>query len=303
MKKLWIILAVFAFVLVGCNNETTNEKDEDPAVVEEDENKNSEDLTEKEDKPQETTDEDIDESNNDDISNKDEQKDEDQDLEPLYKIVGISDFKPIDDANPNAVLITIDDAPDEYALEMATTLKELNVPAIFFVNGIFINNEEKREVIKQIHDMGFAIGNHTHSHKNLKKLTEEEQYEEIMSVNDLVEEIIGEKPKFFRAPHGANTDYAKELIKSEEMLLMNWTYGYDYFEPYMDADKLAEAMITGEGPEVGVPYSLLKPGANLLMHDRAWTNEALPTIIEGLKEQGYDFINPETILIENDEEA
>src|SRR5699024_1925299 len=107
--------------------------------------------------------------------------------------------------------------------------------------------------------------------------------------------IIGEKPKFFRAPHGMNTDYVRQLVKEEGMLLMNWTYGYDYFEPYMDAEKLKQAMITGEGPEVDVSYSLLRPGANLLMHDREWTLEALEDIIKGLQEKGYSFADPNTI--------
>lgn len=79
------------------------------------------------------------------------------------------------------------------------------------------------------------------------------------------------------------------------MIVMNWSYGYDYFTPYMDKDKLIEAMVTGEGPEVDVPYSLLKPGANLLMHDREWTNEALRDIVEGLREQGYEIVDPELI--------
>lgn len=79
------------------------------------------------------------------------------------------------------------------------------------------------------------------------------------------------------------------------MILMNWTYGYDYFEPYMDADKLAEAMISGEGPEVDVDYSLLKPGANLLMHDREWTNEALERIVNGLRDSGYEIVDPHLI--------
>src|SRR5690606_30777301 len=121
------------------------------------------------------------------------------------------------------------------------------------------------------------------------------QREEIVSLNDLIEDIIGERPKFFRAPHGANTDYVAEVVQEEGMVMMNWTYGYDYFEPYMDKEKIAQAMITGEGPEVGVSYSLLKPGANLLMHDREWTYEAIPDIVNGLREQGYEFVDPKLI--------
>lgn len=70
-------------------------------------------------------------------------------------------FKPIGDANPKVVLLTFDDAPDKYSLEIAKTLKRLEVPAIFFVNGHFLEKDENKAMRKEIHDMGFPIGNHT----------------------------------------------------------------------------------------------------------------------------------------------
>ncbi|GIO22346.1 polysaccharide deacetylase family protein [Oceanobacillus sp. J11TS1] len=219
-----------------------------------------------------------------------------EDTEPAYYVSEeTASIIPIDDANEDVVLLTIDDAPDNYALEMAETLQEKGVKAIFFVNGHFLEDEEGKEKLKKIHEMGFPIGNHTYSHPVLPDISEEEQTEQIVTVNDQIEEIIGERPKFFRAPHGANTDHTRELARQEGMLLMNWTYGYDYFEPYEDADKLKEAMITGEGPEVDVNYSLLKPGANLLMHDREWTTEALGDIVDGLQDQGYEIVDPHLI--------
>src|SRR5690606_33653726 len=114
--------------------------------------------------------------------------------------------------------LTIDDAPDKRALDMAKTLKKLEAPAIFFVNGHFINTKEKQAVLKEIHEMGFAIGNHTKTHANLKQLSEDEQREEILSVSDMVEEAIGERPLFFRAPFGANTEFSRALAKEDGML-------------------------------------------------------------------------------------
>ena len=195
-------------------------------------------------------------------------------------------FKPIEDADPKTVLLTIDDAPEKYALEMAKTLKELNAPAIFFVNGHFLDSDEEKANLKAIFDMGFSIGNHTQTHANLKDSSEELQKEEILKVNESVEAIIGEKPKFFRAPFGVNTDYSKSLVQQEGMLLMNWTYGYDWEKQYRDAESLADIMVNTE---------YLTNGANLLMHDRKWTSAALRGIVEGLRAKGYDLIDPKTI--------
>jgi peptidoglycan/xylan/chitin deacetylase (PgdA/CDA1 family) len=120
----------------------------------------------------------------------------------------------------------------------------------------------------------------------LKELTEEQQYNEIIELNSQIEKIIGVKPRFFRAPFGSNTDYSKKLVANEDMILMNWTYGYDWEKDYMNEDALVEIMVN---------TSLLSNGANLLMHDRAWTNAALEGIVNGLKEKGYKMVDPATI--------
>ncbi len=210
-----------------------------------------------------------------------------QETETLYELNEANwTFKPIEDANPKAVLLTIDDAPEKYAVEMAKTLKELNAPAIFFVNGHFLDTDDEKNNLKAIYDMGFSIGNHTQTHVNLKESSEEQQKEEIIKVNETVEAVIGEKPKFFRAPFGVNTDFSKSLVKQEGMLLMNWTYGYDWEKQYRDAASLTDIMVNTE---------YLTDGANLLMHDREWTAQALRGIVEGLRANGYDLIDPKTI--------
>jgi len=232
------------------------------------------------------------EGNEDNQPKDDSTQQEDIDVSPEYKVNQTTfALEPIGEANPKVALLTIDDAPDEHALEMAKTLKKLNAPAIFFVNGHFINSPEKEKVIKEIHDLGFIIGNHTYSHSDLTTLPEEKQREEILSVNEIVEKIIGEKPKFFRAPFGKNTDYSRQIVADEDMLLMNWTYGYDWEKEYMTGEAISDIMVN---------TPLLQDGANLLMHDREWTNDGLEKIVEGLRDKGYELLDP--ILIDTETE-
>ncbi|WP_047982944.1 polysaccharide deacetylase family protein [Ornithinibacillus californiensis] len=296
MRAVVIILTSFLVLfLAACNSSEQNKVQEEasPDLVEE--------------QPNDKTGEEKQESNSEESPTETEEPIEDDSEEELgvdeevtaqYRVSENWSLVPIEEGtNENVVLLTIDDAPDQYALEMAKILTELDADAIFFVNGHFIDTPEEKEVLKQIHEMGFEIGNHTYSHVNLKSIENnpEKQREEIVQLNDVIEEIIGERPKFFRAPHGVNTDTSKKIVEEENMVLMNWSYGYDYFTPYMDKEKLVTAMVTGEGPEVDVPYSLLKPGANLLMHDREWTKEALKEIVIGLREQGYEILDPRLI--------
>lgn len=218
---------------------------------------------------------------------------EEKEQAPQYELSEVYSIVPIDDANPKVALLTIDDAPDEHALEMAKTLEKLDAPAIFFVNGHFITTPEKEKIVKEIYDMGFEIGNHTYSHPDLTTLSPDEQREEILSVNDQVEEITGERPKFFRAPFGQNTDTSREIAKDEKMVLMNWTYGYDWNEEYMNKEGIADIMVNA--PELG-------NGANLLMHDREWTNAALEDIVKGLRDKGYETVDPDLIKTPRNEE-
>ena len=205
---------------------------------------------------------------------------------PQYRMKGDFSIQNIDNPDEKVVLLTIDDAPDKNALEMAKTLKELNVKAIFFVNGHFLDTPEEGEVLKQIHQMGFPIGNHTYNHKSLRELSEEQQRKEIVDLNDRVEELIGERPQFFRAPFGMNTDYSKQLAADEKMLLMNWTFGYDWEKEYQSKEAIANIMVN---------TPLLRNGANLLMHDRQWTSAALGDIVKGLQNKGYKIVDPALI--------
>lgn len=308
MKKWYVVVFMLGliFTLAACNSEgnnsaESNNNNSDSVNAEQPDNTNDEGNTNNAPENENVGSE----ENTDSEENQETEQPAEEvvvNIEPQYEMIPDNwHFKPIGDANEKVALLTIDDAPDKHALEMAKKLKELNAPAIFFVNGHFIDTDEEKAVLQEIHDMGFEIGNHTYNHTNLGTINEEEQSKEILELNQLIEEIIGEKPHFFRAPNGTNTDFAKQLVAEEGMLLMNWTYGYDYFKPYMDAEKLKEAMITGKGPEVGVDYSLLKSGANLLMHDRDWTNEALEDIVKGLRDQGYEMLDPKLIKTPSNE--
>jgi peptidoglycan/xylan/chitin deacetylase (PgdA/CDA1 family) len=279
LKKTLVLSIAAAIILAGCGDKeevqkTTEARQEKQETVKENV-KASEEKTEKE------ADEVTEESPEEEAVSKEVVQ-----ASPQYTMKGDFSIQNMTDPDEKIVLLTIDDAPDKNALEMAKTLKGLNVKAIFFVNGHFLDTPEEGEVLKQIHQMGFPIGNHTYNHKSLKDLTEEQQRKEIVGLNDRVEELIGERPQFFRAPFGMNTDYSKQLAADEKMLMMNWTYGYDWEKEYQSKEALADMMVN---------TPLLRNGANLLMHDREWTSAALGDIVKGLQDKGYKIVDPALI--------
>lgn len=206
----------------------------------------------------------------------------------LYKINPVTSVvEPIDaETDSKVALLTFDDSPDQHAVDIAKQLKSINAPAIFFVNGMYIESDEGKDKLKQIYDMGFEIGNHTQNHPNLSTISPEKQREEILKTNELVYEVTGEKPHFFRAPNGVTTETSDAVMAEEGMVSMNWTYGYDWEADYQNSEALIDIMLNTE---------YLNDGANLLMHDRAWTNEAVLPIAKGLMEKGYTLVDPNLI--------
>ncbi len=210
--------------------------------------------------------------------------------EPQYAMDSNFFIRSLDPENEeDLVLLTFDDAPYGNSLEIADVLEEHDANAIFFVNGMYVEDEEGAAVLKELHDRGFEIGNHTHTHATLPDYDEATQREEIIKTNEIIEEITGESPRFFRAPHGMMTDYSEQVVAEEEMMWMNWSFGYDWMPEYQDAAALTDVTLNG---------GLLSDGANILMHDREWTAGATPAIVEGLLERDFTIVDPHLLSTE-----
>lgn len=207
-----------------------------------------------------------------------------------------SEILPLDgNSSEDVLLFTFDDAPqepDSYALEMAHVMKEKDVNAIFLVNGMYLESQWGKDITKAIHDMGFEIGNHTHTHPNMRELSYEEQYNELLSTNQLIEEITGAPVRWFRPPFGFFNMDTILICNELGMQLMTWSFGYDWMDEYLSGPELAQVSLNNE---------YIRPGANILMHDRYWTLEALPTIIDGYHEMGYHIVDP--YLIQHSENS
>ncbi len=264
--KFFAVLLPFLFFLGACQNNTVEESE----TVENESTENIDDAE-------------ISDENSEEIAQ------EDEEVEYLYEI-NPETFSVVpmnEEADEKLALLTFDDAPYGNSLKIADALEANDLSAIFFVNGMYMEDDEGFEVIQELHERGFEIGNHTHTHLNLGEQSEEVQKEEIMKTNEMIEEAIGESPRFFRAPHGVMTDYTKSLLEELEMTWMNWSFGYDWVSEYQDASALTEITLNS-------PY--LSNGANILMHDREWTAEAVPAIIDGLDEMGYKMVDPKLIV-------
>lgn len=210
----------------------------------------------------------------------------------LYKMNKNYDIVPVDaGSGPSSkvVLLTFDDGPKDRTVltSILDTLEKHKAKAIFFVNGYRV--KQNPDLLKLIHERGQIIGNHSWDHIDLKKETDAKVDQQVTDVQSKVQELTGERPRYFRPPFGSGSDYVKERVKLERMLYMTWSNGS------LDWDTK-----TGDKPKEVVDNVMkqLHPGSNILMHELAWTAEALDKLLTELEAKQYGFVDPRDIAVE-----
>ncbi len=178
------------------------------------------------------------------------------------------------------VLLTIDDTPrGESTYKILDILDEHDAKALFFVNGYLIEDQWERErLVKEIDRRGHLIGNHTWSHTNLTDLDSIETHYEITKLQDLIEELVGYQPRFFRPPYGEHNSYLWGMMREMDMQSMNWSaMSFDWnYDDEDDPDEIIELSL-----------HQIHDGANYLFHDRKISALAIDRFLTKLDELGY----------------
>lgn len=189
------------------------------------------------------------------------------------------------------VALTFDDGPGLETEEILLVLSNYDVTATFFPVG---NKTDKFPFITlKIKDLGHEIGNHTNSHPLLwynNWLSEKQMGREIAIADEKIFEATGVRPKLFRSPYGAYSEKLFALADTLGLTIIGWDVDPEDWRR-LSAEKIAEDVI-----------SQVQPGSIILLHDgphnadRRQTTIALPLIIEGLWNQGYEFVPVGTLL-------
>jgi peptidoglycan/xylan/chitin deacetylase (PgdA/CDA1 family) len=99
----------------------------------------------------------------------------------------------------------------ELAIPLLTHFK---IDACFFIIADIIQKDQNaRERIKKISDLGFTIGSHGLTHKKLTKLNYNEQKNELIESKKIIEDCIGKKIHFIAFPKGRYNDLIIDLCK------------------------------------------------------------------------------------------
>ena len=170
--------------------------------------------------------------------------------------------------------------------ELLNILKQYNVKTTFFLVAFWV--DKYPEMVKRIDEEGHEIGNHSAKHPKMSQLSKEQITEELTITSNKIEKITGKKVSLFRPPFG---DYNNTLMKTANEL--------GYYVIQWDVDSL-DYKDYGCSAIIDRVISKVNNGSIVLFHNNAtYTKDALPIILEKLKEKGYSIV-PVSELIYKD---
>jgi len=183
------------------------------------------------------------------------------------------------------IAMTFDDGPSATLTpKLLDLLAARHIKVTFFVIGE--NVAEHPEIVARAAREGHEIGNHSWSHPNFAKMSQENVRSQLQRTDDAIKNATGKRPTLMRPPYGSLTDREKHWIHDEfgyEVIL--WDVDpYDWKRP---------------GPAV-VRNRILKetrPGSIVLSHDiHPGTIEAMPATLDALEAKGFKFVTVSELI-------
>ena len=204
--------------------------------------------------------------------------------EPQDFIVGSANANP--QGKKKYIALTFDDGPSKYTKDILKILKKKGAKATFYNLGV--NAGSYPDLTKEILDADCELASHTNTHKNLPKLGTDDLRSEISVAFDTLETASGTRPQMIRAPYGEFSQ--SEWLRAGDLISCNVLWNIDTLDWQLPgADAITDRIL-----------SKAFNGAIALMHDgggnREQNVEALPGIIDGLQDAGYELVTVSELM-------
>ena len=156
-------------------------------------------------------------------------------------------------------------------------LERENVRATFFMVEFWA--EKYPDYVRKIALGGNEIGTHSATHSYMSKLSEEQIRKELADSSAAIEKVTGKKTELFRPPYGDYDDLLIETAQSMGLYTIQW-----------DVDSLDWKDLSATDIAMRI-IGKVKSGSIILCHNNGLhTAEALPIVLDSLKNSGYEFV-------------
>ncbi|RKD31810.1 polysaccharide deacetylase family sporulation protein PdaB [Thermohalobacter berrensis] len=182
------------------------------------------------------------------------------------------------DTDEKKVAISFDAAwGAQYTKNILDILDEYNVKTTFFLVGFWVDRYP--EMVKEIHNRGHEIGNHSSNHPRMSRLSKQQIVQELKETEEKIKKLTGQRTNLFRPPFG---DYNNRLIQT--------CRENGYYVIQWDVDSLDWKEL-GVQPVVDRVTRKVKKGSIVLFHNNAkYVTKYLPVVIRKLQEKGYEIV-------------
>jgi peptidoglycan/xylan/chitin deacetylase (PgdA/CDA1 family) len=177
--------------------------------------------------------------------------------------------------------------PSYYDERVTKVLVDKEVPATIFLGGKWIeDNLDHARYLASLPQ--FELGNHTFLHPHLTQVDDARLRQELAWTQAVLYTVTGRQATLFRAPYGEYDDRVVRFAAEAGMT----TIQYDLASGDPDVHCTKERLIKYVVRKV-------RPGSIVVMHinRRGWhTAEALPEIIDTLRQKGFTFTTVSELL-------
>jgi peptidoglycan/xylan/chitin deacetylase (PgdA/CDA1 family) len=176
------------------------------------------------------------------------------------------------------VWLTFDDGPHpDFTPLVLDALLSHGVRATFFVIGE--QAEQYPELVRRMVREGHAIGHHTYFHRGFDATTNRQLLEGVRRTSDVLFDLVGRRPTFFRPPHGRMRISAMCRLWAAGQVIVLW-----------NSDPKDYSLASPEELVQWFRKHPLQGGDIALLHDnRPCAAAALPEIIEDVRQRRLEF--------------
>ncbi len=192
------------------------------------------------------------------------------------------------------IYLTFDDGPsDDVTISILDTLKENDIKATFFILDY---DEDKLPILQRMLDEGHTIGIHGYSHEYNEIYTSVDDFMD--SIDTLAEKLkkdTGYEAFCMRFPGGSSNTVSRNYCEGimSELVQVVTDQGWMYFDWNVSSGDASGNNVATDKLIANVENELEPDQENvILMHDtsaKQTSAEALPTIIQYGKDNGYTF--------------
>jgi len=180
---------------------------------------------------------------------------------------------------------------DEYDEKVVEVLLREKVPATIFMSGRWVDkNRDKTKYLSE--QPQFEIANHSYYHPHMTEEPDTRVLLELKRTQALLKKVTGRKALYFRPPYGEVDGRVAAIAAGIGLTTIQYDIASGDPDPKLSARRIAQGVLQEA-----------KGGSIIVFHvnrNGVHTAEALPEIIAGLRQRGFELVTVGEMLMTAD---